>query len=620
MDGKREIGVAVCRSSIAAVIFLTIATVLHADETAPITVYGQTLDANFKPIASAKVYVASKSPNSKLLAETKSDAEGRYEFKDLKLPVERLHNGSSDEPAALASEVFGQADGYGFDWRGGQSQFNDNPFAAPKFVAKIAINLIFPDAAKIGGRIVDEAGQPIAGAQLQIRYAGHVIRIGTKGDFDESDTPGERGAFESLEAKNIVPTGMIQRKSDDDGHFEFAGLPANCSFRIRVQANKFSDRTIWATAKESHGGEGQPLFVDGMTVTLFKPIAVPVQVQYGDTDKPAAGVLVSGGNENCTFVETTDDQGRVTLQIPPGHYQASVLAALGSPYLSLDSMQQNAVEFDVERKQPAAPLVYRLPPAAVVEATLIDPITGAGVKGLKLWQSDPAMPLDHREIFYRSWEAATHVAHAQLSHDRRRWQTAGLVCPRPIPHRRRLAASARRLRSAGSQRPGGRSAGRRTDEAHISYRQDSLVFAPPRARKDFSEIALTGRKPTDIFNHMVKYFRKPLNRVFFALSDPTRRAILMRVAHGELTVTALAAPFAISLVAVSKHIRVLESAGLLKRTKQGREYHLQFVSQPLHEASQWFEQFDRFWTSELDSIKEIAERKARERAKLKKPE
>jgi DNA-binding transcriptional ArsR family regulator len=116
---------------------------------------------------------------------------------------------------------------------------------------------------------------------------------------------------------------------------------------------------------------------------------------------------------------------------------------------------------------------------------------------------------------------------------------------------------------------------------------------------------------------MVKHFHKPLNRVFFALSDPTRRAILARLTDGELTITALAAPFAISLVAVSKHIRVLESAGLLKRTKQGREYHLRFVAQPLRDAAQWVEQFNRFWTDHLDSIKEIAERKARERAKLK---
>ena len=118
-----------------------------------------------------------------------------------------------------------------------------------------------------------------------------------------------------------------------------------------------------------------------------------------------------------------------------------------------------------------------------------------------------------------------------------------------------------------------------------------------------------------IFNQMVEYHSKPLNRVFFALADPTRRAVLARLAAGELTVTAIAAPFGISLAAVSKHIRVLESAGLLKRTRQGREHRLSFVPQPLEAAAKWVNQYERFWTEHLDRIKEAAERKARERKK-----
>jgi DNA-binding transcriptional ArsR family regulator len=105
--------------------------------------------------------------------------------------------------------------------------------------------------------------------------------------------------------------------------------------------------------------------------------------------------------------------------------------------------------------------------------------------------------------------------------------------------------------------------------------------------------------------------------VFFALCDPTRRAILARVAGGEVTVTAIAAPFAMSLAAVSKHIRVLEQAGLLARSKQGREHHLRLVANPLRDAADWVEGFRQFWTDHLDSIKELAERKARDRAQPK---
>src|SRR6516162_3722241 len=105
---------------------------------------------------------------------------------------------------------------------------------------------------------------------------------------------------------------------------------------------------------------------------------------------------------------------------------------------------------------------------------------------------------------------------------------------------------------------------------------------------------------------MVEYRTKPLDRVFFALADPTRRAVLAQIANGEMTVTAIAAPFGISLAAVSKHIRVLEDAGLLKRTKKGREHRLSFVPQPLKAAIAWANQFERFWTEQLDSIKEVA--------------
>ncbi len=105
--------------------------------------------------------------------------------------------------------------------------------------------------------------------------------------------------------------------------------------------------------------------------------------------------------------------------------------------------------------------------------------------------------------------------------------------------------------------------------------------------------------------------------MFFALCDPTRRAILARIAGGEGTVTAIAAPFAMSLAAVSKHIRVLEQAGLLERSKQGREHHLRLVAGPLRDAADWVEGFREFWTDHLDRIKELAERKARDRAQQK---
>ena len=93
-----------------------------------------------------------------------------------------------------------------------------------------------------------------------------------------------------------------------------------------------------------------------------------------------------------------------------------------------------------------------------------------------------------------------------------------------------------------------------------------------------------------------------LDRVFAALSDPTRRAIVARLALGQSSVTELAAPFAMSLPAVSKHLRVLEGAGLLSRAIDGRVHHLSLLAKPIDEAVQWLETHRRFWEQQLDAL------------------
>jgi DNA-binding transcriptional ArsR family regulator len=105
-----------------------------------------------------------------------------------------------------------------------------------------------------------------------------------------------------------------------------------------------------------------------------------------------------------------------------------------------------------------------------------------------------------------------------------------------------------------------------------------------------------------IVNHMVNYSERQLNPVFSALSDPTRRAILTRLTRGEATVSQVAKPFGISLPAISKHIKILEEAGLLARRKRGRTHHLHLVAIPLKNAAHWLEQYHWFWESQFDSL------------------
>ena len=114
---------------------------------------------------------------------------------------------------------------------------------------------------------------------------------------------------------------------------------------------------------------------------------------------------------------------------------------------------------------------------------------------------------------------------------------------------------------------------------------------------------------TTIFNHMVKYQDPKLDKVFHALADSTRRAILMRLANGDAVVSELAKPFEMSLPAISKHLNVLEKAGLLQRHKNGRIRRCELVAGPLENAADWIKFYRQFWESQLDSLTEFLDGK-----------
>ena len=93
-----------------------------------------------------------------------------------------------------------------------------------------------------------------------------------------------------------------------------------------------------------------------------------------------------------------------------------------------------------------------------------------------------------------------------------------------------------------------------------------------------------------------------LNATFAALADPTRRAILARLAAGELSVGELAEPFDMSLPAVSKHLKVLESAGLIARGREAQTRPCRLEAAPLKEAVEWLERYRRLWEDRLDGL------------------
>ena len=105
----------------------------------------------------------------------------------------------------------------------------------------------------------------------------------------------------------------------------------------------------------------------------------------------------------------------------------------------------------------------------------------------------------------------------------------------------------------------------------------------------------------------------PLSTTFQALADPTRRAILARLALGEASVSDLAEPFAISLPAVSRHLKVLEQAGLVSRTREAQWRPCQLNAGPLKDAASWIEHYRRFWDGSFERMDAyLAELQAKE--------
>jgi DNA-binding transcriptional ArsR family regulator len=128
-----------------------------------------------------------------------------------------------------------------------------------------------------------------------------------------------------------------------------------------------------------------------------------------------------------------------------------------------------------------------------------------------------------------------------------------------------------------------------------------MIPSPGLARRHTLLYALN----QSVNNLLVKYVPPDrLSSTLFALSDPTRRGILARLATGDATVTELAEPYDMSLAAVSKHLKVLKTAGLISRGREAQWRPCHLEAAPLRDVFEWLESYQRFWNRSLDSLAE----------------
>ena len=116
---------------------------------------------------------------------------------------------------------------------------------------------------------------------------------------------------------------------------------------------------------------------------------------------------------------------------------------------------------------------------------------------------------------------------------------------------------------------------------------------------------------------MVELDSRRLDTIFHALGDPTRRGMLASLALGEKSIGELAQPFDMSFAGASKHVKVLEDAGLLSRRRSGRTHLCSLEAEPLAEAERWLRQWEKFWNVRLDRLQALVEAEAQNRNKEK---
>lgn len=137
--------------------------------------------------------------------------------------------------------------------------------------------------------------------------------------------------------------------------------------------------------------------------------------------------------------------------------------------------------------------------------------------------------------------------------------------------------------------------------AHDSIRYDSIYDHMDPCYIPLNN-CLTCADPAPIVHLMVNNSELQLDRLFQALSDNTRRTMLSRLSRQEMSVAELAEPFALSKSAISKHLKVLEDAGLLRRTIEGRVHRCRINAKPLSDVSEWVNFYEPFWNRKLDTL------------------
>lgn len=392
-----------------------------------INVQGKTLDENGNPIAGARVVLVSTNDDHEPFAETVTDADGSYEFKNAKLPV--VQEDSPAEHRKGSFETYAIAPGHGLAWRNDKTVYTfslksqpglpPEPDGTPNFFDStdkvIELDLHFTKAVTIEGRVVDDQGEPIADAKIRLSKCRRLHP-----DFADSLADELNSVFQ-----RAVPKAVTHRTTDADGRYRFTDLPSTARLHFVATRDGYAvEHRDAARLEQPELYNIKPMNMDGPVDFEMRPIQlVPIRIVYADTKQPAAKVLISAGGNGTRASVTTDQQGDGMLKLPVGEYDNIVLyPRIGTRYLRTNAANDLTVKLvQADNEQPATQ-VFEINAASELNVTFVDSKTGEPIPDLKL-------EVNGSEHGWREWEVERNLSHYRRPKADAKGKLTAMVAP-----------------------------------------------------------------------------------------------------------------------------------------------------------------------------------------------